>query len=223
MKIFKMIVALKTPSEKGLKADFRGRAKDIFDAANFFNNKFARWNKRLFITDIDNNKIDMLLIKEVVSSDDIISPLEIGVFSRYLYHNKKWSEYSSEQSKLFKSVMFKEIGSDVALKIVNESRIEEGGREGVVELLESAPVDISQTASQNGISADIDAGAIDQSNADESASNTQLSGRHTPISDELAIKTFQFLLDTQYIGKSSPDKRKAVDSIKLILTDWLER
>lgn len=49
------------------------------------------------------------------------------------------------------------------------------------------------------------------------------SGRQTQISDELAIKTFQFLLDTQYIGKSSPEKRRAVSNIKSILTEWLEK
>ena len=62
-----------------------------------------------------------------------------------------------------------------------------------------------------------------------SADNSELSfnktgsGRQTSISDELAVKTFQFLLDTQYIGKSSPEKRKAVDKIKNILNEWLER
>lgn len=221
MKIFKVIVALKTPSEKGLKADFRGRSKDIFDAADFFNNKFARWNKRIFVTDIDNNKIDMLLIKEVVSDADIISPLEIGVFSRYLYHNRKWADYSSEQSKLFKSVMFKEIGPGEALEIVAESPVKEGDREGVVELLGSAQAAVSQTTSRVGTSAG--AAGIDQPEVDESASAAPLSGRRTPISDELAVKTFQFLLDTQYIGKSSPDKRKTVDAIKSLLAEWLER
>jgi hypothetical protein len=225
MKIFKVIVALKTPSPEGMKADFRDRSKDIFDAADFFNNKFARWNKRLFITDIDNNKIDMLLIKEVSDDNTIISPLEIGVFSRFLYHNRKWQEYSRETSKLFTSIMFKEISRGEALKIVAESTVKSGDRDGVVELLEGG-----RTAGESG--GESRRGAPDEiiyekvedaDRSDDASSDTFASGRHTSISDELAVKTFQFLLDTQYIGKSSPDKRKAADKIKAILTEWLEK
>lgn len=225
MKIFKVIVALKTPSPEGMKADFRDRSKDIFDAADFFNNKFARWNKRLFISDIDNNKIDMLLIKEVIDDNTIISPLEIGVFSRFLYHNRKWQEYSRETSKLFTSIMFKEISRGEALKIVAESTVKSGDRDGVVELLEGG-----QTAGErNGESRRgapdeiVYEKAEDVERSDDASRDTFSSGRHTSISDELAVKTFQFLLDTQYIGKSSPDKRKAADKIKAILTEWLEK
>jgi hypothetical protein len=239
MKIFKVIVALKTPSPEGMKADFRGRSKDIFDAADFFNNKFARWNKRLFITGIDNNKIDMLLIKEVIDDKTIISPLEIGVFSRFLYHNRQWQLYSCETSKLFKSIMFKEIDRGEALKIIEESGIDSGDRDGVIELLRDdsagggregeiragAPDEIVYEKIADGRRKNIvdgdsggDGGVYDGGDSIDAP----LSGRRTAISDELAVKTFQFLLDTQYIGKSSPDKRKAVDRIKSILTQWLE-
>ena len=226
MKIFKVIVALKTPSPEGMKADFRDRSKDIFDAADFFNNKFARWNKRLFITDIDNNKIDMLLIKEVSDDNTIISPLEIGVFSRFLYHNRKWQEYSRETSKLFTSIMFKEISRGEALKIVAESTVKSGDRDGVVELLQGAGTAGERDGeSRRGAPDEIVYEKVEDGNsaADDGSRDTFSSGRHTSISDELAVKTFQFLLDTQYIGKSSPDKRKAADKIKAILTEWLER
>ncbi|HOD39668.1 MAG TPA: hypothetical protein PKW98_09920 [Candidatus Wallbacteria bacterium] len=215
MKIFKVIVALKTPSEKGLNADFRKRSKDIFDAADFFNNKFARWNKRIFITDIDNSKIYMLLIKEAGADAAVISPLEIGVFSRFLYHDRKWAEFSSEQSKLFKSVMFNEIDAAEALHIVDESPIEKGDREGVTELLKTAETHAAPAPQADSAERSVEAG-------EETASGFS-SGRQTQISDELAVKTFQFLLDTQYIGKSSPEKRRAVNNIKSILTEWLEK
>lgn len=215
MKIFKVIVALKTPSEKGLNADFRRRSKDVFDAADFFNNKFARWNKRIFITDIDNSKIYMLLIKEAGAGAAVISPLEIGVFSRFLYHDRKWAEFSSEQSKLFKSVMFDEICAGEALRIVDESPVEKGDREGVTELLKTA-----ETQAAAASPTDAPQRAIDNGEGDAAGFS---SGRQTQISDELAVKTLQFLLDTQYIGKSSPEKRRAVNNIKSILTEWLEK
>lgn len=227
MKVFKVIVALKTPSQAGMTADFRKKAKDIFDAADFFNNKFARWNKRILITGIDNNKIDMLLIKEVIDDKTIISPLEIGVFSRFLYHNRSWQNFSCETSKLFKSIMFKEISRDEALKIISESEIKDGDREGVILLLENAeteggPGGETRSGRPDEIIYGDSEDAVIEDNSELSFNKTG-SGRQTSISDELAVKTFQFLLDTQYIGKSSPEKRKAVDKIKNILNEWLER
>lgn len=83
--------------------------------------------------------------------------------------------------------------------------------------------------SENGLNADLRRRSKDILGVSENSIETGegaagfSSGRQTQISDELAIKTFQFLLDTQYIGKSSPEKRRAVSNIKSILTEWLEK
>ncbi len=215
MKIFKVIVTLKTPSEEGLKADFRRKAKDVFEAAAFFNNKFARWNKRIFVSNIEPNKISMLLIKEVIDDDTVISPLEIGIFSRFLYHNKKWSVYSRETSKLFASIMFKEINNADAMKIVTETEDKSGAKDEFVELIGSDKGSVCEVLPPVGIEADKP--EIMDGEAEE-----KVNYGNAVIADELAIKAFQFLLDTQYIGKTSLGKKKAVAKIKAILVDWLE-
>jgi len=215
MKIFKVIVTLKTPSEEGLKADFRKKSKDVFEAAAFFNNKFARWNKRIFVSNIEPNKISMLLIKEVIDDDTVISPLEIGIFSRFLYHNKKWSVYSRETSKLFASIMFKEINNADAMKIVTETEDKSGVRDEFVELIGSDKGSVSEPAQPVGIEAD-------KPENNDGGAEEKVNYGNSVIADELAIKAFQFLLDTQYIGKTSPEKKKAVAKIKAILFEWLE-
>lgn len=221
MKIFKVIVALKTPSEEGLKADFRRRSKDVAEAAAFFNDKFARWNKRIFITEIAQSKISMLLIKEVVDDRTVISPLEFGTFSRFLYHNRNWSRFSRETSKLFASVMFREIGRDDAIRIVNDTGEKPAIKNELIELFTSAEL---HAPPDHETGPDASPAAESEPGPESEAETGDASGYSTSVlADELALKTFQFLIDTQYIGKSSPEKKKIVTKVKLLLRDWLER
>ncbi len=109
MRFFKVMLTLKNPSKKGENLDFRTKESDIAHAQERFNEKFSKWNKRVFVIEISENRITLLLVKEVVEPGADITPLEIGKFSSILYRDKAWDKYSKEESKLFASVMFKEI------------------------------------------------------------------------------------------------------------------
>ncbi|HNY12712.1 MAG TPA: hypothetical protein PKK26_14070 [Candidatus Wallbacteria bacterium] len=109
MRFFKVMLTLKNPSKKGESLDFRTKESDITHAQERFNEKFSKWNKRVFVIEISENRITLLLVKEIVEPGADITPLEIGKFSSILYRDKAWDKYSKEESKLFASVMFKEI------------------------------------------------------------------------------------------------------------------
>ncbi len=109
MRFFKVMLTLKNPSKKGESLDFRTKESDIAHAQERFNEKFSKWNKRVFVIEISENRITLLLVKEVVEPGADITPLEIGKFSSILYRDRGWDKFSKEPSKLFASVMFREI------------------------------------------------------------------------------------------------------------------
>lgn len=211
MRIFKAILSLKTPSDEGRELDFNSKKKDIIEAAEAFNIKYERWNKRIFVTEIEKFKISILLIKEVIDDKEVISPLEIGMFSKFLYHNKGWEKYSRETSKLFTSILFREsTDKGECLKLLSGVI----NKRGVSEIMDN----IEKLRLADEKSSDKAESSVAPVNL--TAENTDLNYENE-ISDELAIKTLDFLIASKNIGSKAVEKRNAINRIKEIIAEWL--
>jgi len=242
------MLTLKNPSKKGESLDFRTKESDIAHAQERFNEKFSKWNKRVFVIEISENRITLLLVKEVVEPGADITPLEIGKFSSILYRDKGWDKFSKEPSKLFASVMFKEIsghgeietelaalsqqtGIDEIIKEYEKETAKAASNETRVrEILEDENFnesnykkEISDIIRNSEPDINDNAGSryvtINDSNNDEDSINSEISG----ISDETALKTLQLLIETQDIGRSSAEKKRIIAGVKKMLMHWLER
>ena len=104
---YKTILTLKVPNMEGQNLDFTTKKSEIQKAQDSFNQKFAGWRKRIIITKIEKDRIELALIMECEKEN--VTAREIGYFSKCLYHNENWSQYSSEDTKLFTSILFEEI------------------------------------------------------------------------------------------------------------------
>ena len=115
--LYSISLKLKTPSEKGKKANFKDDQDDLAEALHEFNMKYRSWSKRLILTKIENNFFNIILVIE--KDKDKISTREIRSFTAYLNKEKNWSVYSRESSKLFGGIKFLEISLNEAKEIIS--------------------------------------------------------------------------------------------------------
>lgn len=121
-KIYKTVLTLKVPNTEGQNLDFTTKISEIKRAEDSFNQKFAGWRKRIIITKIEKDRIELALIMECEKEN--ITAREIGYFSKFLYHNENWSQYSSEDTKLFSSKLFEEISLTELKNLAGEHKDE---------------------------------------------------------------------------------------------------
>jgi len=122
-KFYKTVLTLKVPNVKGENLDFTTKKSEIQRAQDSFNQKFAGWRKRLIIGKIEKDRIELALIMECDKEN--ITAREIGHFSKCLCNNENWSQYSSEDTKLFKSILFEEISLTELKNLVVDYKDEE--------------------------------------------------------------------------------------------------
>jgi len=90
---------LKSPSELALTEGLSKYAEDAYDAAEFFNNRF-RGIKQITVLDVEGVALRLMLVYERTTLEKVTAKA-LTIFSRYLFHERSWSRFSKEPTKLF--------------------------------------------------------------------------------------------------------------------------
>ena len=95
---YEVSLKLKSPSELALRTNLYDHKEDVIEAVEFFNRRF-KGIKQIILLEVGISLIDLILIFNVKPVSKVTAK-ELTVFSRYLYHDKGWSDFSKEPSKL---------------------------------------------------------------------------------------------------------------------------
>jgi hypothetical protein len=201
--LFSVSLKLKTPSEEGKKTNFKVFEDDIFEAANEFNLKYNSWNKRIIITEIENNFFTVLLLIEKYK--DKISTREIRTFTAYLNKEKNWGVFSRDSSKLFEGINFSNISIDEASDTISNidinSKMYKSQKKDIEFLLEpkNQLTTKDNTEGKNEMPIDM----------------------YHDLDDEQTLATLNYLLKTMNIGINNREKQETILQIKDLLFKWI--
>jgi hypothetical protein len=201
--LFSVSLKLKTPSEEGKKTNFKVFEDDIFEAANEFNLKYNSWNKRIIITEIENNFFTVLLLIEKYK--DKISTREIRTFTAYLNKEKNWGVFSRDSSKLFEGINFSNISIDKACDTISNiditSKMYKSQKKDIEFLLEpkNQLTTKDNTEGKNEMPIDM----------------------YHDLDDEQTLATLNYLLKTMNIGINNREKQETILQIKDLLFKWI--
>lgn len=109
-RVFRVVLVLKVPSPAGENFDFRTKLNDIETAALKFNNRF-KGLKGVTLSEVREREIELSLTIDA-PHDKPINARELSSFSKKLYHEYGWSDYSRETAKLFTAKIFHDVTSD---------------------------------------------------------------------------------------------------------------
>lgn len=129
MKIYKILLCLKVPNEKGVMLDFRTKSQDITYGILAFNKQF-KGEKIIKLLRINEGSIELLLkIKKFCE----VTAREITYFSKRLHHDRNWKSYSRDETKLFTAKQFIEVTSEFINEFDNIQEINDYNAEKNIE------------------------------------------------------------------------------------------
>lgn len=106
-KIFSVQIKLRTPNELGTYLSFVEKTSDIVSVVKKFNENFDF--KKMKMISIEKQSIKFLLYILVASDDVPVTFRDLSYFSKRLYHDFEWKQYSRQQSSLFTASIFTDV------------------------------------------------------------------------------------------------------------------
>lgn len=198
MKIIKIVLKIKSPSEEATDLDLNSLSDEILEAVLNFNDKFRDWDKRLIVNQIAKRSIHMLLIMEKKKVQENLSAREIRSFTSYLRTNKGWFKYTRDPNKMFTGVDFIAVGKREAEELLNKAISNE-------HLFTAQEQDI----------------LFMQQQFERGSAEVELYENGLDLNDEDAMIVMEYLLKTQDKGSRAEMKLDDVLRIKTILKKWL--
>ena len=114
--IYDVELVLKVPNNQGKLLDFRTRILDIIYAVEEFNYSNFSIKKKLYLKNVERKVIQLYLYIDKKSD---VTARDISAFSKRLYHDKNWSIFTRETSKLFTTLKLERINLNINSKYSN--------------------------------------------------------------------------------------------------------
>ena len=194
MNALKITLKIKNPTATADELSLYDLRDEVLEAVNQFNDRFRDWSKRLVITQITKKALHLILVIETTWMAENISVREIRLFTQYLRNAKKWHLYTKEKNKMFETVEFSKIDHATIENLLSRLKVDEH-----LHLAQKSDTDF-----------------LEQSLIDDPVGVSIMT-----MNDEDIPVILDYLLKTKEKGKHSGQKKKDIDKIKSILSNWL--